>query len=161
MNKKVIKIIILFLIIVLLITLGIILFIIFDKNDDEIEVEKAKTTEISQNKHDNYNKSVYTEKNGVLYTSSGEPSDGINFEYIGIPNEVLEYIKDAKSFFATMKTYAFTYGFCQKANSATYSRHEYQQETNRLAIEFLLNDENKMKFIARINLENQTIQLSY
>ena len=160
MNKKVIKIIIFFLIIVLLIILGIILFIIFNKNDDEIEVEK--TTEISQNNNNNnYDKSVYTEKNGVLYTSSGEPSNGINFEYIGIPNEVLEYLRDTKSFYATMKTYAFSYGFFQKANSASYIRHEYQQETNRLAIEFVLNDENKMKFIAIINLKNQTIQISY
>lgn len=162
MDKKKLKIVIIVLIIILWILLVMILLIIRKINNDNnnaIEPKIASNNEEKTNK--NYDPSVYSEKNGVFYTSSGEPASGINFQYNGIPNEVLKYVKDKDAFYATMKTYAFSYGFSQKANSASYSRYEYQEETNRLAIEFLLDDISKTKFIAIINLENNTIQISY
>ena len=162
MEKKVLKISVIASIIVLLIILVILLLIITNVNKEKNNTIEPKIVSNEEEKTKKiYDKSVYTEKNGVFYTSSGEPAEGIDFQYNDIPDEVLKYIKDTKAFYATMRTYAFSYGFSKKANSATYSRYEYQETTNRLAIEFLLNDESKTKFVAIVDLKNNTIQISY
>lgn len=162
MERKVLKISIIVSIIVLSILIVILLLIITKGNKEKNNTIEPKISSNEEEKTKKiYDTSVYAEKNGTFYTSSGEPADGIDFQYNGIPDEVLKYIKDTDAFYATMRTYAFSYGFSKKANSATYSRHEFQEETNRLAIEFLLDDGNKTKFITIINLENNTIQISY
>lgn len=161
MERKKLKVVIFVSIIVLFILLAMILLIITKINKENNNTIEPKVVSKDEKSNIIYDTSVYAEKNGTFYTSSGEPADGIDFQYNGIPDEVLKYIKDTDAFYATMRTYAFSYGFSKKANSATYSRHEFQEETNRLAIEFLLDDGNKTKFITIINLENNTIQISY
>lgn len=161
MERKKLKVVIFVSIIVLFILLAMILLIITKINKENNNTIEPKVVSKDEKSNTIYDTSVYAEKNGTFYTSSGEPADGIDFQYNGIPDEVLKYVKDTNAFYTTMRTYAFSYGFSKKANSATYSKHEYQEETNRLAIEFLLDDENKTKFIAIVNLENNTIQISY
>ena len=161
MDKKNLKIVIIVSIIILLLLLVMILLVITKSIKDNNSVVEPKIVSKNEESNTSYDTSVYTEKNGIFYTSSGEPAGGIDFQYNGIPDEVIKYVKDTNAFYATMRTYAFSYGFSQKANSATYSRYEYQEETNRLAIEFLLDDESKTKFIAVVDLKNNTIQISY
>ena len=147
------------LLIILFITLLIIIFNITNKNNNINE----NNNNLLQNENivnQDYDQNVYYEENGVVYSSSGEPRDGIDFELKGIPDGVFnQYIKDKKSFYATMNTYAFAYGFYKKANIATYNRYEYQKESNRLAIEFILNDDVKTTFVAIVNLKDETIEI--
>ena len=146
------------LLIILFITLLIIIFNITNKNNNINE----NNNNLLQNENivnQDYDQNVYYEENGVVYSSSGEPRDGIDFELEGIPDEVFSFIKDQNAFYATMNTYAFAYGFYKKANIATYNRYEYQKESNRLAIEFILNDDVKTTFVAIVNLKDETIEI--
>ena len=161
MKEKKIRIIIIVLLILLIILLAIIFKIIqlinIDKNPNKTQENITVENETSIS---DYDKNVYYEENGVIYSTSGEPKDGIDFELEGIPDEVFnQYIKDKKSFYATIETYAFSYGFYKKANIATYNRYENEQKTNRLAIEFVLNDTDKTKCIAIVNLNENTIEI--
>ena len=155
-NKKII-IALIALLISLFIVILIIIFNIINKNK-----EIYKENNLVQNENivnQDYDQNVYYEENGVVYSSSGEPRDGIDFELEGIPDEVFSFIKDQNAFYATMNTYAFAYGFYKKANIATYNRYEYQKESNRLAIEFILNDDVKTTFVAIVNLKDETIEI--
>ncbi|HCC04523.1 MAG TPA: hypothetical protein DEP51_06730 [Clostridiales bacterium] len=155
-NKKII-IALIALLISLFIVILIIIFNIIKKNK-----EIYKENNLLQNENivnQDYDQNVYYEENGVVYSSSGEPRDGIDFELEGIPDEVFSFIKDQNAFYATMNTYAFAYGFYKKANIATYNRYEYQKESNRLAIEFILNDDVKTTFVAIVNLKDETIEI--
>lgn len=155
-NKRII-IALIALLIILFVTLLIIIFNIINKNKEIYNEDNLLQNENIVNQ--DYDANVYYEENGVVYSSSGEPRDGIDFELKGIPDEVLRFIKDRKAFYATMNTYAFSYGFYKKANIATYNRYEYQKESNRLAIEFFLNDDVKTIFVAIVNLKDETIEI--
>lgn len=159
-NKRII-IALIALLIMLFVTLLIIIFNIINKNKHNNNQDENDIIIQNENivNHD-YDENVYYEENGVVYSTSGEPKDGIDFELKGIPDGVFnQYIKDKKSFYATMNTYAFAYGFYKKANIATYNRYEYQKESNRLAIEFILNDDIKTTFVAIVNLKDETIEI--
>lgn len=161
MERKKLKVVIIVSIIVLLTLVAILILIITKISKDNNNALEPKVVRKDEKSNTSYDTAVYVEEGGAFYSSSGEPADGVDFECYGIPDEVLKYIKDIKAFYATIRTYAFSYGFNKKAKSATYSRHEYQEETKKLAIEFLLDDGNKTKFITIINLENNTVQISY
>ncbi len=93
MEKKVLKISVIASIIVLLIILVILLLIITNVNKEKNNTIEPKIVSNEEEKTKKiYDKSVYTEKNGVFYTSSGEPAEGIDFQYNDIPDEVLKYI---------------------------------------------------------------------
>ena len=158
-NKRII-IALIALLIMLFVTLLIIIFNIINKNKHNNNQDENDIIIQNENivNHD-YDENVYYEENGVVYSSSGEPRDGIDFELQGIPDEVFRFIKDRKAFYATMNTYSFAYGFYKKANIATYNRYEYQKESNRLAIEFILNDDIKTTFVAIVNLKDETIEI--
>ena len=160
-NKRII-IALIALLIMLFVTLLIIIFNIINKNKHNNNQNENENDIIIQNEnivnHD-YDENVYYEENGIHYSTSGEPKDGIDFELKGIPDEVFKFIKDQNAFYATMNTYAFAYGFYKKANIATYNRYEYQKESNRLAIEFILNDDIKTTFVAIVNLKDETIEI--
>lgn len=156
-NKKIIIALIALLISLFIVILIIILNII-NKNK-----EIYKENNLLQNENivnQDYDQNVYYEENGVVYSSSGEPKDEINFKLEGIPDEIFnKYIKDKESFYSTMKTYVFSYGFNKKANTAKYNRFEYQKESNRIAIEFILDDNAKTTFVAIVNLKDETIEI--
>ena len=161
MKEKKIRIIIIILLILLIILLAIIFKIIqlinIDKNSNKTQENITVENETSIS---DYDKNVYYEENGVIYSTSGEPKDGIEFEVEGIPDEVFnKYIKDKKSFYATIETYAFSYELYKKANIATYNKHEYEQKTNRLAISFVLENSEKTEIVFIVNLNDNTIEL--
>ena len=68
------------LLIMLFVTLLIIIFIIINKNKDNNKQNENDI--IIQNEgvaNQDYDKNVYYEENGILYSTSGEPKDGIEF----------------------------------------------------------------------------------
>ena len=84
-----------------------------NKNEEsEIEIgqEKISKNEINTQNEKFNNDSLYFEKNGKYYTTSGEPADGIDFEIIGVPEQIKNYISDIESFYNTVKVYIFSYG---------------------------------------------------
>lgn len=158
-GKKIIVICMIFLLIILLV---IILNLLNIKNNEIIKDAEKSSTESEQNmEYDNnsYDSSVYYEENGVIYSTSGEPKDGIDFTFVNIPQEVLNYLNDIQSFYNTLKVYAFSYGLDKKTNKAVYKKHEYQQETNRLGIEFILENSEKTEIVFIVNLNDNTIDL--
>lgn len=108
-----------------------------------------------------YDKYIYYENEGKLYTTSGEPADGIDFEIKGIPNEVLKFFSDIDAFYNTVKSYVYSYGFYDKAKMATYSRYEYQEDTNKLAIEFILDDSENTKIVFIIDIFKNSVEFYY
>ena len=166
------------LIIISLIILLILLFtiiIILLKNNSGITVREPNVVDsnIEENKNsvsnensknptiEDYDKNVYYEKDGKLYTTSGEPAEGINLEIKGIPQNVLDYIEDVNALYNTIKVYVYPYAAENNVKVVTYSRYEYQKETNRLAIAFLLDDSKKTQIIIIVNLNNNTAEISY
>ena len=108
-----------------------------------------------------YDKSIYYENEGKLYTTSGEPADGIDFEFRGVPEEVTKYISDIESFYNTVKVYVFSYGLNENAKIATYSRFEFDIKTNRLAIAFILDDTKKTQMVVILNLDTNIVEVSF
>ena len=158
-GKKIIVICMIFLLIILLV---IILNLLNIKNNEIIKDAEKSSTESEQNiEYDNnsYDSSVYYEENGVIYSTSGEPKDGIDFTFVNIPQEVLNYLNDTQSFYNTLKVYAFSNELDKKANKAVYERYEYQQESNRLAIAFILDNSEKTEIVFIVNLNDNTIEI--
>lgn len=167
--KKIKKIIIVMILILLIILLGL-MFILY-KNistnrtiDSEINVIKNQDNKKDSNKeteNTSINSNIYFEKNGKLYTTSGEPAEGIDFEIRGVPEDVTNYISDVKAFYNTIKEYIFSYGLSEKAKVATYKRYEYQQESQRLGILFTLDDNKNSEVIFILNLNTNTVDISF
>lgn len=159
-GKRIIEILII-ISIILFIFLLIILFNIINNtnNDDDTLIQEEIQNTIDNIDHNDYDNSVYYEQNGILYSTSGEPKDGIDFEIKNVPDEVFNYIKNEKAFYATIRTYAFTYRFYKNANIAEFNRYEYNKELDKLAIEFTLNDDKKTKFISMVNLKDETMEI--
>lgn len=160
--KKIIIICMILLLIILSILLVMILHLLRTQKIDNINNVENNITPIEQDteySNNSYDNSVYYEQDGMIYSTSGEPKDGIDFEIKDVPDEVFRFIKDKKAFYATMKTYAISYGFDQKADIAIYNRHEVNQNLNKLAIEFMLDDDDKTSFVAMVNLTDETIEI--
>ena len=161
-GKKIIMLCMIFLLIILCILLVMIFNLLRTKKNDNIKNAEKNITQIEQNieyNNNSYDNSVYYEENGIVYSTSGEPKDGIDFTFINIPQEVLSYINDTQSFYNTLKVYAASNELDKKANKAMYKRHEYQQESNRLAISFILENNEKTEIVFIVNLNDNTIDI--
>lgn len=173
MNKT--KIYISILIILLLIFLALIIYLIFKINSNNentvsnnntsynTTAESNSATEIAEDDDEDYddeNFDVFNEEdeNGEAQYSE-DALDNFHIEIVNLPNEVSEKIVDKDNFIKEIKEYMYFHGLVD-ATSVEYDIYQIDQENNKMAIRFILNNASNTRIITTIDLNNNEIEVS-
>lgn len=173
MNRK--KLFLSILIVLLIIFLVLLIYLIFkiiNIGDDSMVLDNSTThsniTAESNSSVNNDEDEDYDYENFDVFNEEDETGEAkyseddlnkFHIEIVNLPNEVTEKIVDKDNFIKKIKEYMYFHGLVE-ATSVQYDIHQIDQENNRMAIRFVLNDASNTRIITTIDLNNNDIEIT-
>lgn len=144
-----------FLLIFIMLVLGYFIFNIIFINKGENSKTQIKKDFTENTEFDIFNEE---QENGEVESNEGL-IDKIDIKIENIPNDLVEKIKNQKEFYFKIKQYIFLNGLIS-AKTANYEKYQIEENINKLAIRFKLDDEFSSKIIVVVDLNNGNIEVS-
>lgn len=126
-----------------------------------ISYKDVNKNEINLNEVDFENSDYifYHEEQAAEVPYSREHLNNYKFNIENVPENVLNLIADRNEFYLTIKEFIYKNGLVS-TTKAEYVKYDFNQEENNIVIYFNLNDILSTKLKTKVNLNNNSIEVS-